>query len=165
MTPFHYGELVGVALGTVITLFVVMVLWIWRDDRRRSVPVDGKAGKAMFDLVDHLRRQRSFSVRTFGPGPRTHGIIAHVKKELQEIAAEPFSLEWIDVVILGFDGALRAGFSAEEIVSAFQAKLVENENRRWPDWQMFGQDEVIEHVRPAEEKTAPWVVPQWSVPK
>jgi len=33
----------------------------------------------------HLARQREWSTRTFGPGPRTKGVIDHIRKELHEI--------------------------------------------------------------------------------
>lgn len=39
----------------------------------------------MFDMIAHLTRQAAFSRATFGPGPRTKGVIDHVKKELAEV--------------------------------------------------------------------------------
>jgi hypothetical protein len=42
-----------------------------------------------FDLIAHLEKQREFSERTFGPGPRTAGVIDHIRKELREIESEP----------------------------------------------------------------------------
>lgn len=42
----------------------------------------------MFDLVQHLYRQRDFSERTFGPGTRTQGVLDHIRKELREIEAK-----------------------------------------------------------------------------
>jgi hypothetical protein len=41
------------------------------------------------DLIQHLFRQRDFSLRTFGPGQRTHGVLDHIRKELAEIEAKP----------------------------------------------------------------------------
>lgn len=62
-----------------------------------------------FDLVKHLRRQRAFSLHTFGPGHRTQGVLNHIRKELTELEAEPLELsEWIDVVLLALDGAWRS---------------------------------------------------------
>lgn len=59
-----------------------------------------------FDLVAHLRRQRAFSERTFGPGTRTEGVCDHIRKELIEVRDSGGALaEWIDVVILALDGA------------------------------------------------------------
>lgn len=92
----------------------------------------------MIDLIAHLTRQATFSRATFGPGPRTKGVIDHLKKEFREIMevyeggvkgetrpqARPTppltrgqdiravhaaaADEWTDVAILGLDGLLRA---------------------------------------------------------
>lgn len=104
---------------------------------------------AEFDLVAHIHRQMLWSARTFGPGPRTKGITDHIKKELDvEIAADPTDLaEWIDIVILGLDGAWRAGHSPAEIVYMLEAKQLTNEQRRWPDWRTADTDLAIEHIR------------------
>ena len=102
----------------------------------------------IFDLAAHIRQQRIFSTRTFGPGPRTAGIIDHIKKELREIEDDPLDLdEWIDVIILGIDGAWRAGYTSEEIPIALAAKQLKNELRDWPDWRAVGTDQAIEHIR------------------
>jgi len=101
-----------------------------------------------FDLVAHLRRQREFSARTFGPGERTAGVIDHIRKELLEIEAKPRDLsEWVDVVLLALDGAWRAGFEPEEIAQAVDAKQTRNEARNWPDWRTAAPGKAIEHVR------------------
>ena len=100
------------------------------------------------DLLAHLVRQRAFSERTFGPGSRTAGVVDHIRKELREIEADPADLsEWIDVVILAFDGAWRAGYSCEEVVAALVDKQTKNEARNWPDWRTVPDDKAIEHVR------------------
>lgn len=98
------------------------------------------------DLVAHLRRQRSFSRDTFGPHPRLMGVVAHIRKELIEIAKKPNDLEeWIDVVLLAFDGAWRAGHEPEQIAAALAAKQAKNEARTWPDWRGVPDGEAIEH--------------------
>lgn len=84
-----------------------------------------------FDLVAHLRRQASFSERTFGPGERVAGVCDHIRKELREVEADaaagvPTLSEWIDVIILAFDGAWRSGATPEQIVSALIAKQTKN---------------------------------------
>lgn len=100
------------------------------------------------DLREIIERQQAFSAGTFGPGPRTHGLIDHIRKELTEIEADPLDLEeWVDVIILAIDGAWRAGHSPAEIVSALLAKQRKNAAREWPDWRQYGQDQAIEHVR------------------
>lgn len=105
-----------------------------------------------FDLVAHLARQREFSEKAFGPGPRTEGIIDHIKKELVEVQAHPADVsEWLDVAILALDGALRMGFSPHEIAEALDAKQTKNERRKWPDWRTADPGKAIEHVRSQDE--------------
>lgn len=100
-----------------------------------------------FDFLAHLREQRAWSERTFGPGPRTGGIIAHIRKELEEIEAAPRDAEeWIDVVILALDGAWRSGASPEKILETLLAKTAKNHARSWPDWRTLTEDDPIEHV-------------------
>lgn len=96
----------------------------------------------------HLRRQREFSGRTFGPGLRTQGVTDHISKELDEIRADPSDIgEWVDVIILAFDGAWRAGGEPQEIIDAIVVKQERNERRQWPDWRTADPDKAIEHVR------------------
>jgi len=102
-------------------------------------------------MIAWLERQQRFSEKTFGPGPRTRGVVSHIRKELREIEADPHDLkEWIDVVILALDGARRAGFTNEEIEAQMWATLDRNERRRWPDWRSASPDEAIEHIRDEE---------------
>ena len=101
-----------------------------------------------FDLVAHLKRQRNFSEKTFGPGMRTKGLCDHIRKELEEIQAKPLDVsEWVDVIILALDGAWRCGHTPEGIAKAILAKQIKNEGRTWPDWREVGQDKAIEHDR------------------
>lgn len=101
-----------------------------------------------FDFVKHIRRQRSFSERTFGSGVRTKAIIAHIQKELKEIEETPHRLEeWVDVMLLAFDGAWRAGYTPEGIAWMIHEKQTKNEARKWPDWRTAPPDQPIEHVR------------------
>lgn len=131
----------------------------------------------MIDLIAHLTRQAAFSRATFGPGPRTKGVIDHLKKEFKEIVAEyerPVTAktyddnvarakhsaaadEWTDVAILGLDGLLRAISAAhpdwtfdrvaEEAALKIVAKQGKNELRDWPDWRTMSADSAIEHDR------------------
>jgi hypothetical protein len=101
-----------------------------------------------FDLVGHLERQRRFSENTFGPGMRTAGVVDHIRKELLEIEANPGDLEeWIDVILLAFDGAWRTGADPDRIVTHLVMKQMRNERRTWPDWRTAPADKAIEHVR------------------
>ena len=96
----------------------------------------------------HIERQRAWSLATFGPGPRTAGVLDHIRKELAEIAAAPDDLsEWVDVIILALDGAWRAGHEPQQIIDAVVAKQTKNEAREWPDWRTAAPDKAIEHVR------------------
>jgi len=96
----------------------------------------------------HLIRQRAFSLATFGPGPRTAGVCDHIRKELVEVEAAPDDItEWADVVILAFDGALRAGHEPQAIIDAIKAKQTRNESREWPDWRTQDPTKAIEHIR------------------
>lgn len=96
----------------------------------------------------HLAHQREWSERTFGPGPRTKGVVDHIRKELKEIEDDPSDLrEWVDVVILALDGAWRAGWQPQEIIDAIKAKQARNEARTWPDWRTMSADQAIEHDR------------------
>lgn len=105
-------------------------------------------GSNNYTFVQHIERQKSFSEKTFGPGPRTLGIIDHIKKELVEIEQEPTALkEWLDVVSLALDGAWRAGYTPEEITQGIIELIDRNENRKWPDWKSVAPNKAIEHVR------------------
>ena len=100
------------------------------------------------DLEIHLQRQQKFSESTFGPGERTAGILNHIRKELDEVEAQPGDIEeWIDIVILAFDGAMRAGHTPTQLANALVAKQTKNENRQWPDWQTLPKDAPIEHIK------------------
>ena len=96
----------------------------------------------------HIERQRKWSRETFGPGSRLLGVLDHIRKELDEIAAAPTDVtEWVDVVILALDGAWRAGYEPHQIIAAIKAKQAKNEAREWPDWREASEDTAIEHVR------------------
>lgn len=103
------------------------------------------------NLVHLIRQQQRWSEETFGPGPRTEGVLDHILDELEEIKDAPDDVtEWIDVVILGLDGAWRAGYTAEEIVEALNAKYEKNFSRKWPDWRTAPVDKRIEHIHEGE---------------
>lgn len=116
------------------------------ENRRLTALV--KARENGYDLVEHLKRQQDFSLRTFGPGLRTDGLIDHIKKELKEIAANKYDvIEWVDVVLLALDGAWRAGHDPLDICRAIEAKLQLNETRNWPDWRTAEPGKAIEHIK------------------
>lgn len=109
-------------------------------------PDDGRS-RVSLDAVT-LREQRRFSLDVFGPGQRVEGLIEHITKELDEIRRDPADLaEYVDVMILAVDGALRQGHSPAAILNAYHEKLSVNYRRRWPDWRTFTDGQAIEHVR------------------
>lgn len=103
--------------------------------------------------ANHIDRQRAFSEATFGPGSRLHGVTDHIAKELVEVReAAPNNLdEWVDVIILAFDGAWRTGANSQAIIDAIKAKQTRNEQRSWPDWRTAKPGEAIEHIRSPHE--------------
>lgn len=102
--------------------------------------------QSVFSLADFAARQQEFSLRTFGHGMRTGGVTQHIEKECIEIRKDPSDrMEWIDVLILAVDGALRSGTPPEEIGPMMEAKLAINMKREWPA--PTDQDSAIEHVR------------------
>jgi hypothetical protein len=122
----------------------------WKRERAK-VPAqhftDVKSIEA-YDLVKHLYRQTGWSRQVFGPGPRTEGLVNHIRKECDEILEDPKDIEeWIDVVILALDGAWREGYTPEEIAAALLAKQEKNERRKWPDWRTVPAGAPIEHDR------------------
>lgn len=123
--------------------------WYGTDDPTRLEYLRWKSEFTFPEFTDVLADQAEFSRETFGPGMRTGGVIAHIKSELEEIEEDPADLtEWIDVVILGLDGARRCGdHSPEEIYAALLDKMEKNRNRTWPDWRLSSEDEPIGHVK------------------
>ena len=102
----------------------------------------------IMNLEKHLKRQQDFTVKTFGPGERTTGILKHIEDELKEVAQAPNDIsEWIDIVILAFDGAMRVGFTPQQLENALEAKQTKNEGRTWPDWRDVPHGEPIQHVK------------------
>lgn len=102
----------------------------------------------MLDLTTILARQRAFSLATFGPDYRPQQAIDHIVRELTEIEADPRDIkEWIDVAIIGLDGAMRCGYTPEQVAQALIDKIAINETRTWPDWRSADPNLAIEHVK------------------
>ena len=94
-----------------------------------------------------LLDQRAWSLNTFGPGFRT-GVFRHIEKEVRETEANPDDVtEWADLIILAFDGAMRAGHRPVDIINAYHSKCAANQEREWPDWRGLPTDQPIEHIR------------------
>ena len=100
------------------------------------------------DLVKHLERQQEWSLKTFGTGPRSLGIIEHIREELDELLEDTEELlEWVDIIILAADGAMREGYSPQQVADTILMKQDINEKRDWPDHKEFSPDEPINHIR------------------
>lgn len=125
---------------------------VWYLDRHDTpVTTPTPTDRSVIDAA-HLAQQREWSTATFGPGTRLHGVLDHIRKELGEIEAAPDDVtEWVDVIILAFDGAWRAGWEPQQIIDAIKAKQARNEARTWPDWRAMSQDHAIEHDRTGED--------------
>ena len=97
-------------------------------------------------IADYLERQRAWTLRTFGGGRRTDGICAHIAKELDEIRARPNDRrEWIDVIILAFEGYMRHGGTAWTLVGDLESKQRVNFERQWPS--EVPHDQPTEHIK------------------
>lgn len=94
----------------------------------------------------------AWSRDTFGPMDRYATVVAHIRKELEEVEAKPSDLdEWVDVALLAMDGAWRsAGADGRAFVLAMMAKDEKNRKRSWPDWR-DSPGAVTEHIREGEE--------------
>jgi hypothetical protein len=107
-------------------------------------------------LYDLLSDQKRWSIKTFGPIPQRGNVgaspktvIAHLKKEMPELEERPDALEeWLDFMLLSFDGAMRAGHSPRDIVLGLLTKLHINKyERKWPDYRKLKPGEPSEHLR------------------
>lgn len=98
--------------------------------------------------ADFLDKQAAWSRNTFGPGDRLDGVLGHIGKEIEEARAKPGDVsEWADIAILAFDGAQRQGFTGQQFIDAWRAKVAKNQSRTWPDWRTAEPGKAIEHVR------------------
>jgi hypothetical protein len=72
-----------------------------------------------------------WSVKTFGiRGPEAP--IHKLKSEVEELSRSPYSLEeYADVGILWLDAAMKAGFTAQDLLRAMWGKHRKNEKRKW----------------------------------
>ena len=99
----------------------------------------------MRELCEYLNKHKNWSVKTFGEGKFTLGLIKHIKKELDEILADPLDTrEWIDVIILALDGYWRHGGAIELIMQDLCKKQEINFLRKYP--KPTSEDEPTEHI-------------------
>lgn len=123
----------------------------WRTDQCFEwMNAGDEFGAYRVNLAHLVKRQIEFSSLAFGPGARLLGIIDHIRRELIEVEQSGGELEeWVDIVLLGLDGAWRSGHSANQVAAAIQQKLEKNMKRKWPDWKEANTDQAIEHVKEA----------------
>lgn len=89
-----------------------------------------------------------WSVEAYGPGKRATGILAHIRKELNEVEAEPEDPEeWVDIILLALNGLQRLDLGGEKIIELIQHKVDKNKARSWPDWRTMDENTPIEHVK------------------
>ena len=101
----------------------------------------------IIDFKKYLIDQHLWSQNVFGPGARDSGLINHIKKELDEINKAPGDIEeWVDVVILALEGALRHA-NPDAVIDALLTKQKKNFARKWPDWRTCKDNEPIEHLK------------------
>lgn len=102
-------------------------------------------------FTDYYLKQIDWSLKTFGPAPRTKGILDHIRKEIGEIERAPYDLmEWIDLATLALDGFHRHGGNPHMALELLKRKQAKNFARLWPDWRTKSEDQAIEHDRSGE---------------
>lgn len=101
--------------------------------------------------------QGRWSDTTFGLHNSPEGCIAHLAKEVKELAANPYDLtEQADCLMLLLDANRRSGFTADDLLAAAWDKL---EVCRGREWAKPGADGSVEHVRHAGDPTLHWCIP------
>jgi hypothetical protein len=119
------------------------------DKNRRNLAENRK------DILQILQEHIEWSTKTFGEGDNTEGLCKHIEKELGEIRDDPQDpMEWVDVIILAFDGLWRLmGPNPEEMIALIQHKEEINFLREW-HVENFQSGKPIEHVREDGENDA-----------
>ena len=99
------------------------------------------------NFTNYVRLHREWTLQALGEGEKVEGILRHIESELDEIREDPADLEeWIDLMILAIDGAVRQGYSDAQIASALVDKQLKNRARQWPPIGSVPDDQPIEHV-------------------
>jgi len=90
--------------------------------------------------------QREFADKTW-PHQTYVGIIAHARKELDEIEKDPADLEeWVDGILLLTGGAMRMGFEPQDLLDKVKFKLEKNMSRNWPKPEDQNPEAPSEHI-------------------
>lgn len=105
-------------------------------------------------LLTLLQEQRDFSVSAFGPSPRLHGVLEHLKKELAEAQESPGDVtEWADCFLLCVDGALRAGGDPLHIDAYMSHGIMPEESKVQDGWSF---DDIHFELSALEGKIHQW---------
>ena len=105
------------------------------------------------DYSKFIQRQKVWSLKTFGEGERTEGILKHISTELAEVLRAPTNEEkleeCVDIIILASDMAWRLGFDPDDIEFKLLEKQIENMKRKWPDRSISeaNQDKPTYHIK------------------
>ena len=103
-------------------------------------------------IAEYMSHASVWSYQTFGPGPRTLGVVAHIRKDIAEIEDELEDLsEWADLVILALDGCWRAMINwddpsdgpgsrqwhdvEDDILDLLFCQTDERDTSNWPDFE------------------------------
>ncbi len=107
----------------------------------------------MSDLVTWLDEKLEWSYKTFGTAERYIGVLKHIEKEIEETRQNPHDvMEWIDIVLLAFDGACRMGFTPRQVVNALIAKQEINKKRSWGPIPETDEPTFHIHTKESENK-------------
>lgn len=102
---------------------------------------------APFDFEVYFGRQVTWSARAFGTAPRLLGLIAHIRKECDELESDPSDIEEVcDVIILALELAWRSGHTFDQLAAALEAKQAKNRARSWPPLGTVPEHLPIEHL-------------------
>ena len=123
--------------GLVRQLDDTVKFWVW--------PLARDAGSVAPVGIDSLADEKArWSLKTFGPGKRTRGLVEHIRRELDEILAKPDDLtEPVDVILLAMDLYARAG--GKSLMEDLRKKHNINTWRTWPAPE--SEDHPAEHDR------------------
>jgi hypothetical protein len=125
-------------LSLVVTTIALAVGFVWGYRKKEAELVEGPSPTWVpywtVNIHEYVTAQMAWSRRVFGPPKFTdpERLCRHIEKELGEIRKHPTDCEeWIDVVILAFEGAWRAGHSPLTIARTLQDKQEKNLARKW----------------------------------
>ena len=107
--------------------------------------IDDFISNNSFDLISFLNDKKAHSDEVFS-NQTVEGVIDHIKEEIQEVENNTYDPEeWIDLLLLSFDGALKAGFTPMQITDTLDKKFFKNKQRKWD--QSSDDGKKIKHLK------------------